>query len=375
MSARKVAVVTSVHHPCDTRIYYRQIRSLAEAGMHVLYIHKHVDSPCLEDIANVEHIALTSPYRIGRIIEAYRILKYLKPALAHLHDPELLVLTRGLRRKGIAVIADVHENYAHVAQVRSWIPTWLRPVVALLYPWIERRLLGYSNWIITADDRTAERLTAANLHNTRAVRNYPSLTSCPVEPQPPKDNRIVYLGSVGADRGLWLMLDMADILKSQGHSFRLEVIGPLRSVTDHERALAKINEAGLQNFVSLLGARSNPDALRHISGAGLGLVPALPSRFQDNVPTKIFEYAMLGIPVLVSKTTTTQELVGDWGELSEFEPGAFAEKAAMLLRNKDIARRRSKSARLVVEQEYCWERESPQLLEIYSRVLGSINNE
>jgi glycosyltransferase involved in cell wall biosynthesis len=110
-----------------------------------------------------------------------------------------------------------------------------------------------------------------------------------------------------------------------------------------------------------------PDLIRR---ADIGVVPYRSDVFTDGIlPTKLMEYAALGIPSIVSRTRAVEEYFSD--EMVRFvEPGsvdgladALSELAA------DSARRRSLAQNaLRFSQEHQWESEAAAYAEVVDRV-------
>jgi hypothetical protein len=88
----KICVLTSAHPALDTRIFYKEARSLVKAGYDVTLIAQH---PRNETIEGIKIIALPKPKnRFFRIFatawKAFWLAKKQKADIYHFHDPELI---------------------------------------------------------------------------------------------------------------------------------------------------------------------------------------------------------------------------------------------------------------------------------------------
>jgi hypothetical protein len=117
----KIGVLTSVHPPTDTRIYFKQIQALQEAGHQVVLVAR---SGANTD--RVEHIKLPVPTnrlaRIGTLLQVARAAVQLRCDAYHLHDPELLLLAPLLKKAtGAHIVFDVHENIRRQIRNKSFL--------------------------------------------------------------------------------------------------------------------------------------------------------------------------------------------------------------------------------------------------------------
>jgi glycosyltransferase involved in cell wall biosynthesis len=137
------------------------------------------------------------------------------------------------------------------------------------------------------------------------VRNLPDLTVLP-EPAPPEPTpRAVYVGDVRRSRGLATMLAALE----QAPGWTLDVVGPV----------AAADEAWLADWQARSPAaarvrwhgRLAPDrAWRVATGAwcGLSLLDDTPA-FREAVPSKLYEYAAVGLPSVATPLPRVVELL------------------------------------------------------------------
>jgi glycosyltransferase involved in cell wall biosynthesis len=98
------------------------------------------------------------------------------------------------------------------------------------------------------------------------------------------------------------------------------------------------------------------EVLQAVQSASVGVVPNLPTRLNRYaLSTKLFEYVVLGVPVVCSDLPTLREHFSD-EEVLFFEPGsshALAEALEEVASDREAALRRARSARIRYES-YRW---------------------
>src|SRR5699024_9775216 len=140
--AIKIVHLTTVHHPLDPRIYYKQCHSLAKAGFDVTLI-----SPPLpngEPITGaVKHIPLQKQSgRVKRMLfstmEVYKKAKALQADIYVFHDQELLFDAILLKKKDNIIIYDIHEDYVTSITQKNYIRPFIRKLIAKGYTFFEK---------------------------------------------------------------------------------------------------------------------------------------------------------------------------------------------------------------------------------------------
>ena len=126
--------VSSVHPFDDVRIIYRECRVLRQVGIDVAAAF--YDTGERDEVAGVPLVSLgRSPSsRLWRAVRAtraaQRLVEQLRPRVVHLHDPELLPLAKRLKRCGVVVFYDAHEDLPRQIFHKPWIPGWARAWVS-----------------------------------------------------------------------------------------------------------------------------------------------------------------------------------------------------------------------------------------------------
>ncbi len=342
----RVLVCTVVHHTTDARIFRREIGALRDAGIDITAI-----APwSATDVGNASYQKIAIPRAVGRKrFGSWRAARARISALAVtadvllIHDPELLVVIpwRELRRCGVRVVWDVHEDLPAALAVKHYLPVAVRsmlvPIVRSIEHWAERR----------ATLLLAEQAYQQRFHQPHAqVLNLPLVPEA--MPSGERLRRAVYVGSITQARGLDTMLAMAPMLASA--DIALLLIGEAPSQRDREAIAATPN-------VTWTGAMANADAMREVehSMVGLALLADLPN-YHHSMPTKVLEYMASGTAVVATPLPLSRQVLGDAGILLESFADARATADAVIALCDDHGRREhmTSAAFARVQGHYDW---------------------
>ena len=141
--AIKVCHLTSVHPVKDTRIFYKECRSLCDVGYDVTLIAQNDRD---EIFNGIKIKGLAKPKnRLDRLVntvkQVYMRALEVDADIYHLHDPELLIAGRLLLKRSI-VIFDMHENLPKAILHKNWLSFFLRRIVSQLINQLEKVLLN-----------------------------------------------------------------------------------------------------------------------------------------------------------------------------------------------------------------------------------------
>jgi glycosyltransferase involved in cell wall biosynthesis len=343
-----VLVVTTVHHPLDTRIYYREIGTLLRAGARVTYAAPWADcSVAIPD--TVEGVTLPRSVgrrRLGAMLAARRVVRRLAGSVdaVLIHDPELVAATWGVRGARERVIWDVHELGPESTLYKAWIPSFLRPAAARVIGWLESR--GAARYrTILAEDGYRERFPDA----LAVVPNYPIL---PDTFSKQHDARIVYAGNVTRARGGRELIELARRLKG---SVGFDVIG-----SAEEELREDLLRAQRDGLLTWHGRVPWKEVGPRVDGAlaGLCLLADTPN-YTVSLPTKALEYMSYGVPYIATALPRLTALAAeeDCGFVVPFDDAVEgAAQVVERLAGSDALRAEvGAQARAACERTYGWQ--------------------
>ena len=291
----RVLVVTSVHPPDDPRIRHKTAVSLAK-DFDVRYATKR---PGPTDRTGLDWRPLSGP-RPARAAAALREMLRPDVDIVSVHDPELLPAALLVERlRGIPVVFDVHEHLLSRAETSEAVP---EPLVGATSRTVRRLLDAAERRLVIT---LAEEGYASMFHRPHPVLpNYPVAGSLP-DPRPAADDApVVYVGDVTAARGVHVLLRAAAVTGQ-----RVVLIGRCAPSLREEvqQAATRLNVRA-----ELLGWRDHPTALAIAAGAAVAVSPLLNlPNYRNSLPTKVLEYAGMGLPVVASALPGTVAVLGD----------------------------------------------------------------
>jgi glycosyltransferase involved in cell wall biosynthesis len=367
---RKVVHLTSVHDASDARIVHKECATLAAGGYEVVLVSA---GEARSLPANVRHRPVPLPRnrweRFTRTMwHVYRAARAERANVYHFHDPELIVVGALLRLHGASVVFDVHEDIVLDIKTKPWIPSRLRSAVSAVAGGVLHVVQSWFTAIVPATPSIAQGFSH---RRTIVVRNYPRLeeleTNEPCQSFLDRPQTAIYLGSVTAVRGIEQMI-LAMAHPSMPPDARLLVAG-------------EFEDAALRERASKLPGWSRVDAPgklpRHALGAALnsariGLLVLQPTAsFELSLPTKLFEYMGVGLPVIGSKFLACCELLRehDCGLLVDpRDPAEIAAAMQFLLAHPERARAMGERGRQAVRGRYEWSSEARNLMGLYEEI-------
>lgn len=152
------------------------------------------------------------------------------------------------------------------------------------------------------------------------------------EDAPPKDNnrfRLLYHGTLAERYGLDLVLQAMDLVRHQIPGIHLTIIGHGEHLKTLERMADELNlRENLVQFRPAVPAEQLPPL---IAAADVGVVPYRDDVFTDSLlPTKLMEYAALGLPAIAARTTAIASYF-DETMVQFFAPGDVEDLARCIL--------------------------------------------
>lgn len=357
-----VMLANAGHNPFDSRIFYKEAVSLAQAGYTIKII---IPSESSGIKSGIEIISVGMPQKGWRKLFALpiailrRALRESKSAVYHIHDSELLVIAFLLKLTGRKVIYDAHEDTPLQISYQHWIPEYLKGFYALLYRVLEW-LAGHAfDAIIIAEPVLAKYYPVSK---TFLIRNFPSLLQFDHEPEPfgSRKNNAVYIGLLSEVRGLFEMLEASTKAKKL-IAFNF-VLGGKFSPQELSKRASKFEVdfrewVGYDDLITLLGD----------SKIGLILPHPIP-RYLTNYPVKLFEYMAAGMAIVGPNLGETYKFLDEGRAgiaVNPMDTDQIAKAIIWLFENQEEAELMGKRGRKLIEEKYNWEWESKNLLKLY----------
>lgn len=348
----RALVVTVVHHPEDSRIRFREIPALLDAGWEVTYAapFSGYGLPLESRSPSVRHVDVRRAQgrrRLGALQDARQILKREGPShdVVLLHDPEILAALPGLKLP--PVVWDVHEDTAAAVTLKPWLPEPLRPIVRRGFTRVEQFAENRVH-LILAEYAYQDRFGQEHLV-------VPNVTTVPPDVTPPDQPRAMYVGSLTRKRGVPEMIEAARIIhaKTAGEVLVTLVGG---AASDVEPALSAANAEGVLDWRGFL-PNDQAHALLDGSIAGLALLHDEPN-YRVSLSTKVTDYMAHGVPVVATPLPLQEQAIDDAsaGVVVPFNDAVAAADAVLSLWNEPATRHRmGSSGHAHALKKYNWE--------------------
>ncbi len=370
----KVCVLTSVHMPFDGRIFHKEARSLAKAGYDVTLIARHTKE---EVVGGVRVLPLPAPKnRIERVAKVMRRLHRLAVQedadVYHFHDPELMIVGLLLKLRGKKVIWDAHEHYPNSILDKYYISKPLRRLISRSFDLFERAVIRFFDYVIYTTPLVGARYGTMKVRAGR-VENYPIMELSRTPPRQPQE-KIVYLGGMSKIRGLLEVVQaLAEVVKKHPR-WKLCLVGSYSPASFEGEVRDLVKKLGLEANVEFIAWVPYDEKEKLSSQASMGVITYLPySNNTSCLPNKLFDYMLVGLPVIASNFPLYREVVegSHCGLIVDpSKPPEIARAMEYLIEHPDEARRMGENGRRAVLEKYNWEAESKELLRIYDEVLG-----
>ena len=372
MRRPKIAHLSSVHPARDPRIVLKECGALAAAGMDVVYICPHTQD---EMVGGVRVRAV--PARRGRLLrvtatalDVWKTALREKPAVFHVHDPELLPLAILARLAGHRVVYDVHEDLPLQVLAKHWIPRPLRQPMAWAARWLERLAARVLSGIVAATPQIGARFPAGK---TVVVQNFVMPAELEVAaPTPYRDrpHSFVYIGGIAAIRGaVEMVAAIAEVPAELGA--RLSLAGPI----SHAALGEELERHPGWNRVDFHGWQSRAQVAAHLDRARAGILVIHPTEnYLESYPVKLFEYMAVGLPVIVSDFPLWRAMIGDVGcavFVDPLDPKEIAAAMTWILEHPDEAASMGEKGPAAARARFNWDVEAAKLLVFYSTLMSN----
>ncbi len=370
---KKVVHLTSAHQRYDDRILWRECCSLCEHGYGVtLVVNDNLPDEMLENGIRILSTGFVPQGRFQRMTEGIQRVYELSISqdadIYHLHDPELLTIALKLKRQGKKVIFDSHEFYREQIKSRDYIPLVVRPLVSESYHVYETYVCQRIDGVIVPALYDGKETFGGRARRVAYINNYPKSSEYEGVSLPDYSARknVCYSGGITENRGITNLV-------AAGKAARVKIIlaGSFSSPAYEKKILEESMLGGIE-YVGYIDKREEMFGLYACCAVGAGLlIDDGQYGKMGNLPTKVYEYMAMAMPVLISDFPYNRRLIEKYHFGLVADPnnvGDIASKIKWLFEHPKEAEEMGKNGKRLLKEQFSWDMAERELLRIYQDV-------
>jgi len=366
----KIAHITTVHPQNDNRIFYKECKTLADAGYDVSLIVAGTESK------NIDGIQI-----IGFEKEKGRLKRFIKTSffdllavchkvdadIYHFHDPEIIFAGLVLKIRGKKVIFDIHENNPASIMSKPYINPILRKSISKSMSILEWISIKFFDAIVTARPDISKRFQHKNmitLRNFPILPDFKKLKEIKIEKNKPS---VIFVGGMTKIRGICELLNAFKDLPE----YELWLLGP---ILDND---LKIRIEQSSNNIKYFGIVEAYEVFSFIQQADIGIITFLSApNHLSTMATKPFEYMACGKPMIMSNFEYWKETFGNSSlYVDPSDSNDIKNTIRKLMSNNIMIEEMSLQNKKLAYEEYNWSKESQKLIKLYKELENKqINN-
>lgn len=367
---QKICHLTSAHTRYDTRIFVKMCSSLSKKGYDVSLIVADGKGYELKNGVTIIDIGGKTGNRFSRmtrsVYKVYKAALDLNADIYHMHDPELLLVSLLLKRKGKKVIFDAHEDLPIQILSKPYLSPAFAKLISSVAHHYERFLCERIDAVVAATPFIRDKFIKINpvtvdVNNFPKVEEFVNINTFNFFER----KSCCYIGGITKVRGIYEIVDAMGLTESNGDLLLAGNFLEKQVEIDvvKLKGWGKVNELGWldrQEVVNVLGS----------SFAGLVTLHPI-ENYKDALPVKMFEYMASGIPVIASNISLWKDIVSadDCGLcVDPYSSQEIANAIDYLSNNLDVAKMMGARGREAVLRQYNWQVEECKLFELYSKL-------
>jgi len=316
------------------------------------------------------------------------LLQQQKFDVLHVHDLRLVQTALKMKEKyGVKVVADLHENYP--AAVREWNKSvrGLEGVIIRCFDnynrWfkVENEVVKKVDKIIAVVDEMKERMISQHnisdkkivvISNMEDIDFVKKAKFDKILLEKYKDKFVIlYIGGFGAHRGIDTAIKGMEYIDKE--DILLLLVGKGGKEIENEfRKLIK--ERNLESKVQMIGWQPFEKVFTYQKLASVCIVPHNSNEHTNNtIPHKLYQYMMVGKPVVVSSCPPLARVVKEAKSGLVFDAGNpkdFADIILKLYNDTELQETFSRNGvKYTFDDKHTWQDEGLKLIELYNNLL------
>lgn len=369
----KIIHITSAHSRYDTRIFYKQLRSLSKNGFDVTLL---VNDKMPDEIVDgIRIISSNKSFtrKVSRFIysNTKMIFKVIKTNydVYQIHDPDLIPLLLILKFLNKSVIYDSHENYQKL--IKNKISNrMIRYLFTPLFYFLENSLVKISNHVLVANYDVLHKFVRLN-RNVSLIPNYPIIDDL----MGPKFSKL----KMESRKDKMVVCFAGGIVPEWCHEIIVSTISKMENVEYHIAGFETqyLRELKLSDYPNIhyVGELSKKEVaeLYIKSDVGIGISNLSQLMIEGTIGnTKLLEYMSYGLPVIANNNKIWAEIIGSSNSgilLDNLSQDSLKTAIDFFKVNSEIRKDMGVNAFNTVIDKYNWSLTEKNLIEIYTQVI------
>ena len=395
----KIGMILDYVFPPDPRVENEAI-ALVNAGHEVfLFCLNYDNQPDFELINGIHVCRYTSntlEYKLSALaytvpfytqLMARKIQSFAKTyaiSCFHIHDIRIAEAVYKVNANlGLPVVLDLHDNLPEVMKLYPHLQKFPGKYIISPKKWKEKEavFIEKADRVVTVSqefvNEVKERIPSASekMHlvpNTVRSSFYKEAVIEQAILERYKDAFVLlYLGDTHLRRGLQTAIAAIPELSKKIPNLKLVIVGCNTTDTILKKQVAQL---GIEDFVDFEGWQNVSLFPSYIEASALCLSP-LHRNIQHDVAyaNKLFQYMSFAKPLLVSDAIAQKNLilrVGSGLVHTERDVTDFVDKVLELEKNPQKCAAMGERGKAFIENEFCWEKASQNLVHLYDNLLG-----
>jgi glycosyltransferase involved in cell wall biosynthesis len=280
--------------------------------------------------------------------------------VVHCHNLDTLPIGIKLKKKlGIRLVYDAHEIWGYM--VSKDLPGWW----ANYYLKKEKNIINNADKIITVNDPLKDYLSKITNKPITIVMNCKPLQNTKYEPPNTKKFTLLYIGVLSKSRFLLEIVEVVQKL-SEVHL----IIGGIGKKGYVESLKNNCSESENIDFIGIVPTEKVIPMTKKADAIVCIFDPNNKNN-QVGLPNKVFEAAICGRPMIITKDLYYEKIVvekGKFGISIEYTKESLKNAILKLKKDKLLREELGKKALKAAINEYNWEKQEKKLIEVYKEL-------
>ena len=357
--------LTSAHPRYDTRIFFKESRSLAKKYRVNLVVADGLGYEKNSGI-NIYDVGIEGG-RFSRIFKTTkRVLEKaieLDSDIYHLHDPELIPIGLKLKKLGKRVIFDAHEDLPKQVLAKHYLNSFTKGILSFIIRKGEVFALKKFDGVVGATPMIRDKFLAHSIKSVD-INNFPILDEL-IDIEPSFNNpTICYIGLLYETRGVREIVNAIENL-----DVKLIIAGKFfdKAYEEEIKRLKGWEKVDFRGFAT----RDEVKEILKESIAGLVTLHPTPS-YIEAYPVKMFEYMSAGIGVIASDFPLYRAFIekNNCGICVDPMKSQEIEKAIeIMIKNLKETKVMGEEGKRVIKDKYNWSIEEQKLFNLYKDLI------